>query len=368
MLRKTLGVAVSWGLALGANAQTLTIDHTGVTCMVADRFPRLEASLSPGDEVGRARIHFRPEGGVHWYSVPLAKEGTAFAGVLPKPLSNLKGLDYYMEAVGTSLGTTRTKDVHAVVESGPAACKDKAIAKGLGSATVSIQGPAGVSGAPLVPAGFSPSGVVAAAEPASSATASSPSGAGGKGAAAGTGMSGTTLGLLVGGGALLVGGVAAAASGGGDSKPSTGGTSSGPGTCTAAPITSSLANAPTALRCGEALTVGIVVTNGSCSTLSIQSVVLNHGAPMTETCQGVQSQFTYNPTLTALAPGQSGTVLAYRSDPYCCPGGRCPTTTTCPFNETFSVQTSAGAVPSGTVFLQVSYDPSCPVCVAAPGR
>jgi hypothetical protein len=179
-------------------------------------------------------------------------------------------------------------------------------------------------------------------------------------------MSGTTLGLIIGGGALAVGGIAAAASGGSDSNSTTGSNSNTPGACTARPITSSLANAPTALRCGEALAVNILVTNGSCSPLAIQSVVLNHGAPVTETCQGVQAQFNFNPTVTSLAPGQSGTVLAYRSDPYCCPGGRCPTTTTCPFNETFSVQTSAGPVPSGNVPLQVSYDPSC--CVAAPGH
>jgi hypothetical protein len=85
MLRRALGVVLGGGLAMGANAQTLTIDHSGVSCVVADQYPQLEAALNPGDGVGRARIHFRPEGGVHWYSVPLKKEGLAYAGVLPKP-------------------------------------------------------------------------------------------------------------------------------------------------------------------------------------------------------------------------------------------------------------------------------------------
>jgi hypothetical protein len=106
----------------------------------------------------------------------------------------------------------------------------------------------------------------------------------------------------------------------------------------------------------------VVVTNGSCATLAIQAVQLNHQSPATPQCQGAQAQFSYTPGLTSLAAGQTGTVLSFRSDPFCCVGGPCVGTSSCSFVETFSVQTSAGPVPSGSASLQVSYDPSCPVC------
>jgi hypothetical protein len=325
--------------------------------VIADQFPRLEAGLSPEDGVGRARIHFRPEGGANWYSVPLKKEGASFAGVLPKPRKQLAAFDYYIEVTDAGLGTTRTREFRTAVESGPTACKDKVVAGGLASATgVAVQAPAGATGLPVVPVGFSPDGVVATA-------GATTSGAGG---GTGGGISGAKLGLIVGGAAVAVGGVALAAGGGSSSGGSDGGSSppggGNPPACTAAPITSSLANAPTTLRCGQPVTVGVVVTNGSCSTLAIQSVVLNHQSPVTPNCQGANAQFTYVPSLASLPAGQTGTVLNFRSDPLCCVGGPCVTTFTCSFNEIFSVQTGAGPVPSGTVAVQVSYDPSCPVC------
>ena len=67
------------------------IDHSAVSCMVAERFPTLEARLGDADAIGRARVQFRGEGGP-WYFVEMKRSGEAFTGILPKPKNSLKKL------------------------------------------------------------------------------------------------------------------------------------------------------------------------------------------------------------------------------------------------------------------------------------
>jgi hypothetical protein len=332
-------------LAVPEAEAAVAIEHAAVGCIVAERFPRIEARFDPAAEVSRARLHFRPAGGPHWYSVPMKAEGGVFAGVLPKPKRSLQKLDYYIEATDTSFGSARTAEYAPEVASGPAACQDKAVAGALSSASVLIEGPAG---APLVPVGFDPEGVVAA----------SPT----PGASTGGGLGKTAL--IVGGVAAAGVGVAVAAGGGGSSSggSSTADGAGGSAPCQPAPITSTLSNPSTTLRCGQPLTAGVVVGNGSCSALGVQSVQLTQNALAGPFCSAVLSQFTYPPGLTTVGAGQTATVLNFQSAAFCCPGGPCSGTTVCTYQETFAVQTSAGPVPSGATTVQVSFDATCPVC------
>ncbi len=353
--RPTLGGSLrhlSWRLVVVALLLVLptpearadvAIDHDGVTCIVAERFPRFEARFEPAAQVSRARLHFRPASGPHWYSVARKVEGDVFVGVTPKPKKSLKRVDYYIETTDTAFAAPRTTEFNPAVEAGLGACKDKVLAAPLSSASVLIEGPAG---APLVPVGFDPQGVVAASAVAAATTAAAVAGGVGKTA------------LIVGGVAVGGVGIAAAAAGGGDTSPPTGG---GP-SCTAAPITSTLSNPSTRLRCGQPLTTGIVVSNGSCSALTIEAVQLTQNAQPGSFCSAATSQFSYTPTITSVAAGQTATVLNFQSAAFCCTGGRCRAETVCTYDETFAVQTSAGAVPTGSVSVQVSFDASCPIC------
>jgi hypothetical protein len=273
-------------------------------------------------------------------------EGGVFAGVLPKPRKSLKRLDYYIEVTDASFGSTRTAEHNPVVAAGPAACEDRAVAGALSSASVLIEGPAG---APLVPVGFDPQGVVSAS--------------GAPSASAGGGGLGKTA-LIVGGVAAAGAGVAVAAGGSSSSGETNGGGSAGggPAPCQPAPISSSLSNPSTTLACGQPLTAGVVVTNGSCSALGVQSVQLTQNALAGTFCSAALSQSSYPPAVSSVGAGQTATVLNFQSAAFCCPGGPCPGTTVCTYQETFSVQTSAGPVPSGTTTVQVSFSPACPVC------
>ena len=206
-------------LVLGASslaAQSLTIDHSAVGCVVAERFPRLEARFDPRDALAKAQVLFQPENGRHWYAVAMTGEGPAFCGVLPKPKKSLKAFRYYIEATDKTLGTSRTAEYTASVVAGAAGCQDKMMAGALGSASVTLEVPAG---APSVPVGFSSTGVTAVGAAATAATvgaAAAGAAAAGTTAATGGGVS-TTL-LVVGGLVAAAGGAAAiaAAAGGSD--------------------------------------------------------------------------------------------------------------------------------------------------------
>lgn len=190
-------------LASPAAAQGVAIEHQAVGCVVADKFPSFAARLDPAEKVARARLHFKPEGGLHWYSVAMKPEREAFAGVLPKPKKKLKSLRYYIEVTDKEAATSRTEEYAPSVASGPAACKDKVVARTLVSASVRLEVPAG---APRVPPGFGSAGITAVGAGVATAGAA----AAGAGAAAGGGLSTGVIVAGVVGGVVVAGGAAAA--------------------------------------------------------------------------------------------------------------------------------------------------------------
>ncbi len=203
-----------------AFAQTPGIDHQPVACVTAEKFPRLEARLTPPDQVAAARVVFQGQT-TDWYLVAMRSEGGAFSAVLPKPMKSLKSFRYYIEVTDKALGTNRTTEYTVAVVDSASACQGKLMAVGLTSASVILQGPAGVA---ALPAGFASSGVVAG----SAAGSGSAVGAAGAGGGAGGGIGATAL--VLGGVAVAGGAVAVGMSKGGDDSPSgsTGsGTSSG---------------------------------------------------------------------------------------------------------------------------------------------
>jgi hypothetical protein len=188
------------GLASGAD---LAITHDPVACVLADRFPQLQARLDPADRVAGARVFFRPPDGGHWYTVRMKQDAATFRALLPRPTESLKSFVYYIEATGADQGTVRTEECAPIVAKGAAACQGRMVAAALATGEVALETAAG---APAVPAGFSAAGVVAttaAAAVVGGATAA------GTTAATGGGMS-TTL-VVAGGVAVAAGGAAAIA-------------------------------------------------------------------------------------------------------------------------------------------------------------
>jgi hypothetical protein len=220
-----------------ASGQTLTIDHRPSGCAVAEKFPRLDARFAPIENIAAARIVFQPEKSDQWWSVTMKPEGLSYFGVLPKPKRSLKAFQYYVEVTDKSLRTTRTADYGVSVVASSGECSGRLLAGGLGSASVMLQGPAGVA---VLPAGFASTGVVSGSVAGGAASATA-------GAASGGGLG---TGVIVGGLGVAAAGVAVAAkAGGGDASSSAGsgasGSASTPGSTPAPSPSPSATPAPT---------------------------------------------------------------------------------------------------------------------------
>jgi len=197
----------------------IRIEHSEVSCVVAEQHPCFEARLEPIEEVRGARVYFSPEGGRHWYSVAMERRDGTFVGIIPKPKHELKGLDYYIEAAGEGIQVGRTADFSPVVESGVGACKGGRVAAALGSAIVTVAVPAAPPGAgATVLAGFSTEGVTLVTGTAAVGGGSAAGAAAAATTGASAGSSGMSTAVIVGGvaGAGAVAGVVALAAGGED--------------------------------------------------------------------------------------------------------------------------------------------------------
>ena len=190
-----------------ASAQAPVIDHQQVACVVAEKFALFSARFDPAESVARARVHFRAEGGPVWYYVEMKPRADGYYGTLPKPRKSTKTIQYYIEVVDKAFAESRTPEYAPDVVDSAAACgTKKAVASVATVASVVVGGPAG---APLIPAGFASSGIVAAGA------------AAGVAAGAAAGVSTAVIVASVVGGGAAVAGVAVAAGGQGDTTTTT---------------------------------------------------------------------------------------------------------------------------------------------------
>ena len=215
-----LGVACLLASATSAWAQGPVIDHAGVGCMAAEKFPQLEARILEPDAISRARVQFRGEAGP-WFFVDMKRAGGVFTGILPKPKRSLKTIRYYIEATDREFRVNRTQEFAASVVPQAALCADgKLMAGAATTASVLVGSPA--SGAAL-PAGFSSAGVTTATGSSATIAGASAGSGGGIGTAA-------TVGIIAGGAAVAGVAVAVKSGGGGAPETNTPPGAGGPGT------------------------------------------------------------------------------------------------------------------------------------------
>jgi hypothetical protein len=167
--------------------QGLVIEHKELSCVVADKFPRLIACIEPGSRVARARVYFRAVGTSNWYFVPLTSGSPCYSGVLPRPKRSLHQFGYFIAVTDTDFTEIQTAEYTAEVAPDEKSCRKGPLAPYLSSASVAVSTAEGTA---VIPTGFV------------------------GGALAGAGLSsGLVLGV-VGGGAAVVGGIAAIGGGG----------------------------------------------------------------------------------------------------------------------------------------------------------
>jgi hypothetical protein len=203
-------------------AQTrLQIEHDPLVCVTTATAPVVEAKVQPGPDMSVSRVFFRPAGTSYYYYVVMSGPPPALAGTIPRPLPELKAMDYYVQATDKVSLSRKTPDYAPPVVPGTT-CKVKGIAVGKDGAGLTI----GLTDAsqPPIPPGFNKddiakvilvTGAVVTAAVAL-ATFSGGSTAAGAGAGTGAGPGATGAGTAAPGGGgisstvLIVGGIAVA--------------------------------------------------------------------------------------------------------------------------------------------------------------
>ncbi len=135
----------------------VAIDHKSVGCIVAGKFPKMNACFVPNSDVARARIYFRAEGGASWYYVEMKSDAPCMSGILPKPRKELidKHINYYVHVTDKSFTEARTEEYDPIVVDSEGKCRDKLVATALPKAAVQVF--------PSLPAGFAAGGIGTAA-------------------------------------------------------------------------------------------------------------------------------------------------------------------------------------------------------------
>jgi hypothetical protein len=136
-------------------AQGLAIVHQPVHCVVAGKYPQLDACFEPTGQVARARVYFRGEGSPDWYFVEMKPEATCFRGTLPRPKKSLKHLSYYVAVTDQDFAEARTEEYAAAVVADETSCPEGVVAPFVTAASVVV------GGAAALPAGFVGAGVLA---------------------------------------------------------------------------------------------------------------------------------------------------------------------------------------------------------------
>lgn len=144
--------------ALPVAAQPVAIEHEALACVPADRYVRVVARAA---SAASAELQFRSDADGAWYSTPMTPAGGEWVAFLPRPARTLARLEYRVVAKAAA-AEGATPVIAARVASAGAECA--ATGEVAVASPIVVTVPAGAPVVPPVPAGFSPAGVVAAAE------------------------------------------------------------------------------------------------------------------------------------------------------------------------------------------------------------
>jgi hypothetical protein len=103
-------------------AQPVTIEHEEVGCIVAGKYPKMNACFAPASAAKRPRVFFRPETTTTWYYVEMMSDAPCFTAALLRPNKSLvdKKIFYYLDVQG---GDARTPEYAPTVVASEGDCK-----------------------------------------------------------------------------------------------------------------------------------------------------------------------------------------------------------------------------------------------------
>jgi hypothetical protein len=111
--------------------------------------------------------------------------------------------------------------------------------------------------------------------------------------------------------------------------------------CVASEVTLAVTT-PQSYACHDPYKATLMVTNGSCETITIDSITVS--AVVTSGPCGPPAPGTYTPMVTTIAPHTTATVLDLTSGPFCCGAPGCAAQMSCDETFTYQVPTSAAGL------------------------
>ncbi len=138
--------------SIESEASALSLSHDPVTCMVANAFPQVDASLTPQPSVQSARVYFRSALGPDFYYVEMQPEAGRFVGTLPRPNADAGPITYYVEGLGTDYTQTQTGESSAVVVEEESDCEGRVAPVAPFGTPVQVYS---LTGSTVAPPGFS---------------------------------------------------------------------------------------------------------------------------------------------------------------------------------------------------------------------
>jgi hypothetical protein len=304
------------------------VDHSPVQCMVAGKFPKLDAGFVPPD-VARARVYFKAGGTSKFYYVDMKTEEGRYVGILPKPKKEIKTIDYYVSGLSKTSLEGRTQDYSPVVVEKEEQCGGKPKAAYVPQANVVVGGG--------VPAGFELAGLLT--ESGAAVTAG--------------GVAASHTALLVAGGVVVAGGTAAIVAG-------TSGSS-----CTPSGYKFSITYGFTgAVKCSDTNKVqqNYTIENNTCKTMTVTGLSVSYA--FNGQCTNSPSTVNLALQTTSIQSGKTAVIRAGApagtARTFCCPTPPCAPST-CAVQETFNLQTDAGNMTLVNNF-SVTTANDCPNC------
>lgn len=146
--------------ATGLEAPQIRHDPPG--CVVSGRFPKLRARLEPASAGIRVFVRFREEGSLYWYLVQMEPEDEGLVARLPSPRRAPRRIEYALQAQGSGQ-TVAGSPVFTVDVIDSGVCPDgRPVMESETQAKITV---GYVSGAPVLPPGFSAEGVTWVLQP-----------------------------------------------------------------------------------------------------------------------------------------------------------------------------------------------------------
>lgn len=123
----------------GTPATGPSIDLNAPSCLVAGRFPQLEAVVTPSSSTAKARLMFRAGLSTEWLSVDMVPGIGNYLGTMTRPSLTASPVTFFLEVSGPGFGPSRSAEYQAIVVEREEDCAGRKVARMVSFGPLSAQ-------------------------------------------------------------------------------------------------------------------------------------------------------------------------------------------------------------------------------------